>query len=452
MDLIRIGNKLCGAADSRMGGLSENQDSYLITSCRLGLILGVCDGCRSETAGKTASSRVCGILNNIAKKVKSGSSPKSMLAYSLATANQDLRKLSPSNPIPGSMNATCVFAIVEDKYATIANVGNCRCLQIRNGNVIWDSHTAFSGKSIDDFCLQDDAESLPIKALGAENQVDVQEARVALQPGDRLALMTDGVGFMMPLDILIKFLTSKDRPAEIVGNILDNNDTLGRDNGGGHDNMTMILLEIPSKDSGENKNIASSSDSSTTSNDTSSPRRYKGIWKWMAYALGVIVVVSVGLNVYWYLRDYNINPNDKYQKEIVSTQNNAKTSVKKSSGKKNVGNNQLQNVHDYIKEAINQLNELKNYNKNNKNFKFDKSKKPQIIKKREMYRKNVSILITRAAEKENSDLKKEKLIKLRDEIENNKLICNGIDNKQGLTTHDAQKMIDNYISTLTALK
>ena len=83
------------------------------------------------------------------------------------------------------------------------------------------------------------------RALGIQPDLEVEVHEVPYEKGDRFVLCTDGIHGAIKEKDFIKMLSNKKRN---VGAAIDDIATLvdntGRSNGGGHDNMTLAMVEM----------------------------------------------------------------------------------------------------------------------------------------------------------------------------------------------------------------
>jgi protein phosphatase len=116
------------------------------------------------------------------------------------------------------------------------------------------------------------------RALGIKADIEVETTTLPYLLGDRFLLCTDGIHGSMPESELIKCATDR---KQSIGGITDNIATIvdgrGRSEGGGHDNLTLAILET----------------------NTNSILKYKmnKTAKILLAALSIICVISLILNV-----------------------------------------------------------------------------------------------------------------------------------------------------------
>ena len=83
------------------------------------------------------------------------------------------------------------------------------------------------------------------RALGIQPDVEVEVHEVPYEKGDRFVLCTDGIHGTMPEKDLIKMLSDKKRKlGAMVDDVATYVDNLGRSSGGGHDNLTLAVVEM----------------------------------------------------------------------------------------------------------------------------------------------------------------------------------------------------------------
>ena len=82
------------------------------------------------------------------------------------------------------------------------------------------------------------------RALGIKPDVEVEIHEVSYNAGDRFLLCSDGIHGTMPEEILIKKATSKkNKLGALTDDIATMVDNEGRTSGGGHDNLTIAIID-----------------------------------------------------------------------------------------------------------------------------------------------------------------------------------------------------------------
>ena len=223
-----------GFAESRIGGRAENQDSYLSKQTERGFVVTVCDGMGGGPGGKTASTIA---VNEIIAGIDEANKDE-------ATANVIIKAIR-------GMGSTATVLLLTDQSAFVAHVGDSRIYQFRGRKKVFrtfDHSMVFDlvkQKVITEEQARLSAQSNVItRALGAKPDVEVEVQEVPYLKGDRFLLCSDGIHGSMPEEELIKLATEKGRAlGPITDNIATVVDELGRKEGGGHDNLTIALVE-----------------------------------------------------------------------------------------------------------------------------------------------------------------------------------------------------------------
>lgn len=276
-----------GFAQSRIGGRSENQDSYSYAVTRHGLLVTVCDGMGGGPGGKTASSiAVTEIVNSINGAPDDADDLREVVRKAVLTANDAIIKAGEDNPQLKGMGSTATVLLLNDQSAIIAHVGDSRVYQLRGTKKVFrtfDHSVVFEMVRqgiIDEEQARCSAQSNIItRALGISKdlEVEVEEER-PYERGDRFLLTTDGIHGTMPERELLKLATNRNGAlGSVVDHIATTADDLGRLSGGGHDNLTLILVE--------------------TKNDSKLKETMSKKTKLIIRALGALCVISLLLNI-----------------------------------------------------------------------------------------------------------------------------------------------------------
>ena len=241
-----------GFAESRIGGRSENQDSLGWADTPFGFLLTVCDGMGGGPGGKTASSIAVKEIIDGVKEADQQEEIANILIKAIRRANMAILNQASEQPDLQGMGSTCTVLLINQKSATIAHVGDSRIYQFRGNRKIFRT---FDHSMVFDLVKQKvlteeqarlSAQSNVItRALGIKPDLEVEISDLAYEKGDRFLLCTDGIHGTIEEKQLIKWaINRKPSLGSLVDDISTEIDNLGRNSGGGHDNLTLAMIEI----------------------------------------------------------------------------------------------------------------------------------------------------------------------------------------------------------------
>lgn len=255
MDLVKLHKDDNGIVtafgESRIGGRKENQDSYGAAETPFGFLVVVCDGMGGGPGGKTASSiAVSNIVDGITEANKE-EQISNIIIKAIRRANMAIIEAGNENHALRGMGSTATVLLISQNSAFIAHVGDSRVYQIRNGKKIFrtfDHSMVFEmveqGIITEEQARLSAQSNVITRALGIKPDVEVDVVEVTFLKGDRFMLCTDGIHGSLPESVLVKMVANKNEKIGIVADeIAREVDNLGNNNGGGHDNLTIALVE-----------------------------------------------------------------------------------------------------------------------------------------------------------------------------------------------------------------
>lgn len=205
MDLIqqlKTPDYIIGFAESRIGGRSENQDSYGSSETPYGFVVTVCDGMGGGPGGKTASTIA---VNEIITGIKEGNSDDTatnIVIKAVRRANLAIIEKGQENPALKGMGSTCTVLLISKDSAIVAHVGDSRVYQLRGKTKIFrtfDHSMVFDlvkQKVITEEQARLSAQANVItRALGIKPDMEVDVIELPYQDGDRFLLTTDGISW-----------------------------------------------------------------------------------------------------------------------------------------------------------------------------------------------------------------------------------------------------------------
>ncbi|MCD7828702.1 MAG: Stp1/IreP family PP2C-type Ser/Thr phosphatase [Clostridiales bacterium] len=227
---------------------SSNQDSYAIGELPDGGAWAVvCDGMGGHAGGNVASSVA---VNVISEDIKEGfrnnmslGFARNMLMSSINAANAAIIRQADENDELRGMGTTVVAALCYGEKAVVAHVGDSRCYHISDGEISQVTHDHSLVQELVDagYITKDQANSHPNKniitrALGVNENVDIDFYEVRLEDNDILLLCTDGLTNHVTEEEIIECTSGENisnYSTELVSRANDN---------GGTDNITAVII------------------------------------------------------------------------------------------------------------------------------------------------------------------------------------------------------------------
>ncbi len=210
-------------------------------------LLAVADGMGGAQAGEVAAEMTVEAIAAI------GDAPTvAALRDSLLDANRRIRAVAEDDPARAGMGTTVTAALLDDGGTTLMHVGDSRAYLLRDGKLrqITDDHSIVAemvrqGQISADEAARHPSRNIITRALGAEPEVQIDEVRLDLLPGDVVLLCTDGLSSLVD-DAQIEetaagALTLVDAATALIDAALDR---------GGTDNVTVVLARIGDADGG----------------------------------------------------------------------------------------------------------------------------------------------------------------------------------------------------------
>ncbi len=229
-----------------------NEDAYYVTRSDLpptlrtqkGWLYIVADGMGGYKGGARASQLAVTLISQAYYKDPDPQVDAS-LNRAIQKANQVIYREAQSNSELARMGTTTVAAVVRGRELVVANVGDSRAYLIRDGQIqlltrdhslVYESVNA--GLMTDTEARRHPLRSAITRALGAGPEVIVDFFHLALKPGDRILLCTDGLSNEIRSSELAR-LASTGRPQDTVTKLIQ-----VANERGGRDNITVLLVQV----------------------------------------------------------------------------------------------------------------------------------------------------------------------------------------------------------------
>ncbi|MBR1504337.1 MAG: serine/threonine-protein phosphatase [Prevotella sp.] len=240
-----------GFAESRIGGRGENQDSFDTKKTKFGSLFTVCDGMGGGPGGKTASSIAVREIIAGVDEANSEETITNIIIKAIRRANMAILEAGNEDPSLHGMGSTATVLLLSDYAAYVAHVGDSRVYQFRGHKKIFrtfDHSMVFDlvkqGVITEEQARLSAQSNVITRALGIQPDVEVDIQELPYEKGDRFLLCSDGIHGTMPEAELIQHVTSR---KNVLGALTDDIatmvDNFGRTNGGGHDNLTLAIIE-----------------------------------------------------------------------------------------------------------------------------------------------------------------------------------------------------------------
>ena len=268
----------------------RNEDSMLVDPP----LYVVADGMGGHRGGQVASQVALEAMEGLATEGQGS------LADHVRRANRAVWDRSIEDERLSGMGTTLTAARIDGGSALIAHVGDSRAYLLRDGSLqqLTTDHTLVARMVRSGEITEAEAEVHPHKnvltrALGTDEEVEVDEDSIALVDGDRLLLCSDGLTGMVTEDQIQAILENSDQPQQAADRLVK-----AANRAGGIDNITVVVLDA----------IGEEGDPSGGRRVAPPSRRTVGRWGLRA-GLTLLVLVVVLFGARWWLdRQWYVAP------------------------------------------------------------------------------------------------------------------------------------------------
>jgi protein phosphatase len=228
-------------ASTDVGRVREaNEDSYLVAEP----LFVVADGMGGHIAGDVASSTAVKVIQDGSGQLSS--EDPATLTKIITDANTAIWGKAQSDPALRGMGTTCTLVLIDDDRVHIAHVGDSRAYRLRDGQLeqLTEDHTLV-GRMVQEGRLSEEEaqhhpqRSIITRALGVDEEVQVDLDTVELSDGDRLLICSDGLSSMVEDDQIKDVLARESDPQKTADGLVQ----LANE-AGGDDNVTVVVIDF----------------------------------------------------------------------------------------------------------------------------------------------------------------------------------------------------------------
>jgi PPM family protein phosphatase len=228
------------AARSDVGRVrTGNEDRYLARPP----VFAVADGMGGHQAGEVASALAIDQLERASDgQVRTDSGA---IVAAIERSNAAIREYARAHPEVAGMGTTCTVAVVSARVVDIGHVGDSRAYRFRNGDLeqLTEDHSVVAamvrqGLLDPDEAVTDARRHIVTRALGAEDDIQVDVVSAELASGDRVLLCSDGLSGLVPRQAIAAVLASEPDPGRGADRLI-----YLANEAGGDDNVTVIVID-----------------------------------------------------------------------------------------------------------------------------------------------------------------------------------------------------------------
>jgi PPM family protein phosphatase len=235
------------AALSEMGKVRDNNEDSFHADGRIFI---VADGMGGHRAGEVASAAAIEEFLRYEEENR-GLEPSERIKGGVLSANRELYRMAKSDPGLQGMGTTLTGALLEEQLF-LGHVGDSRAYLWRKGDLrhLTRDHSLVEQMIDEGFISRLEARTHPkrniiLRALGVSDDLEVDLESLAVIPGDRFLLCSDGLtGFVEDVEIEA-IIAAGDDPEACCRKLVD-----AANQGGGADNITVIMIDFEDYESG----------------------------------------------------------------------------------------------------------------------------------------------------------------------------------------------------------
>ena len=270
----------------------RNEDSVLVDPP----LYVVADGMGGHRGGQVASQVALETMETLSTESRGS------LAEHVRQANRAVWDRSEEDEQLSGMGTTLTAARIEGGSALIAHVGDSRAYLLREGVLrqLTTDHTLVARMVKSGEISEAEADVHPHKnvltrALGTDEQVEVDEDSIALADGDRLLLCSDGLTGMVTEDQIQAILENSDQPQQAADRLVK-----AANRAGGVDNISVVVID------------AIGEDGESAARQRVAPPSGRTLGRWgLRAGLTLLIVIALLFGTRWWLdRQWYVGPTE----------------------------------------------------------------------------------------------------------------------------------------------
>jgi protein phosphatase len=231
---VRVG------ARTDVGRVRErNEDAYLVRQP----VYAVADGMGGHRGGDVASALAVETLKEADATIQE---PADSLAEMIRKANLRVLERGESDRRLQGMGTTLTALVTEDGKGHVVHVGDSRAYLLRDGALqqLTEDHTLVQrmvreGRLTPEEARDHPQRSIVTRALGVEEELELDRLTLDLHVGDRLLLCTDGLTGKLSQEEIREILGREEAPRAACDALVE-----AANRAGGDDNITVVVLDV----------------------------------------------------------------------------------------------------------------------------------------------------------------------------------------------------------------
>jgi serine/threonine protein phosphatase PrpC len=240
---------------------ANNEDNFGYDS-RYGIFV-LCDGMGGQAAGEVASKMGVDILLDYFRhdsgsepypgngqppaEAPGGLSPAARsLDQAIHLANHKIYEAGQQEKGRSGMGSTIVAVVIRGHALAIGNVGDSRIYLVRQGEIqqLTEDHSLVmeqvrQGYITREQAQQSDMQNVILRALGCEEELEVDVEDLVAMPGDLILMTSDGLTRHLDDQEILKIITASSSLEHTCSGLIQ-----AANQRGGEDNITCLLLKI----------------------------------------------------------------------------------------------------------------------------------------------------------------------------------------------------------------
>lgn len=243
--MIQAGPVLRGAGASHIGKVRTTNQDVLLLEPGLGLYA-VLDGMGGASAGDVAAGLASNVIRDFVYRCRTALPARELLEAAIRAASAEVFSDAQRHHDHHGMGTTVVACLVVDaRHVMIAHVGDSRAYLWRNGQLqpMTRDHTVVQelverGRLSAAAAEQHPYKNVLSRNLGAKPEIQIDFVSLALQPGDRLLLCSDGLYGYATAGAIQDLLGSGKTAEHTVHDLIER-----ALRGGGGDNVSALVID-----------------------------------------------------------------------------------------------------------------------------------------------------------------------------------------------------------------